>query len=75
MEIYTLSGGQFAVFIHKGTAGTFHITSQYIFDIWLPDSGYELDKREHFEILKENYDPNDPESEEEVWVPIRLTCK
>ena len=38
----------------------------------LPDSEYELDNGEHFELSAENYRPNDPYTEEEVWMPIRL---
>jgi len=72
METYTMVGGEYAVFIHKGPASTFYKTSQYIFETWLPKSKFELDKkREHFEILNEGYNPNDPNSEEEVWIPIK----
>ncbi len=71
MELYTISGGKYAVFVHKGPAGTFPETMQYIFGKWLPGSKYKLDNREHFEILAENYRPDDPEAEEEVWIPIR----
>ena len=71
MEAYTLKGGKYAVFIHKGPASTFHETMQHIFGNWLPNSEYELDEREHFEVLKENYNPSDPEAEEEVWIPVK----
>jgi AraC family transcriptional regulator len=37
----------------------------------LPNSAYELDDREHFELLGEKYKNNDPNSEEEIWIPIR----
>ena len=72
MESHSLSGGKYAVFIHKGTWSAFYQTSQYIFGTWLPESEFELDDREHFEIMGEKYfGPDDPNSEEEVWVPIR----
>ncbi|HKO82751.1 MAG TPA: GyrI-like domain-containing protein [Chitinophagaceae bacterium] len=67
METYILTGGLYAVFIHKGTANTF----QYIFTSWLPSSDYLLDSRPHFELLGEKYRNNDPDSEEEIWIPIR----
>ncbi|MDW7733029.1 MAG: GyrI-like domain-containing protein [Methanolobus sp.] len=73
METYTLQGGKYAVFIHKGPASAFPKTMQHIFVNWLPDSEYELDNREHFEILSEDYNPNDPEAEEEVWVPVKYS--
>jgi AraC family transcriptional regulator len=72
MESFILPGDLYAVFIHKGPAHTFPGTSQYIFGHWLPNSKYELDHRPHFEIMDENYPgSNDPDSEEEVWIPIR----
>jgi len=71
METYELSGGQYAVFIHKGPASDFHQTFQYIFGVWLPQSKYELDHRPHFEVLGEKYKNNAPDSEEEVWIPVK----
>lgn len=71
-ESCILSGGRYAVFIHKGPANTFHKTAQHIFGNWLPNSEFELDDREHFEIMGEKYKgPDNPESEEEVWVPVK----
>ncbi|MCA1010595.1 GyrI-like domain-containing protein [Halobacillus halophilus] len=71
METYLFRGGLYAMFFHHGPASGFNRTLQYIFEEWLPSSSYELDDREHFERLTEDYHPNDPEAVEEVWVPIR----
>ena len=72
MEAYTLQGGKYAVFDHKGPIDTFQVTLDYIFKTWLPSSGFEIDHREHFEILGEKYlGPFDPNTEEEVWIPIK----
>lgn len=71
MESYTLFGGLYAVFIHKGLPSAFPKTAQYIYGVWLPHSDYELDHREHFEVLGDRYRKNDDSSEEEVWVPIK----
>ncbi|MDH3973603.1 MAG: GyrI-like domain-containing protein [Deltaproteobacteria bacterium] len=71
METYLLPPGKYAVFIHKGPASNFVKTSQYIFASWLPNSKYELDLRAHFEIMGENYRPDDPNATEEIWIPIR----
>ena len=71
METYQLAGGKYAVFIHRGPASSAAATMQYIFTDWLPNSIYELDSREHFEILPESYHPMDPEATEEIWIPIR----
>lgn len=72
METYELSGGLYAVFIHQGTASNFKDTFQFIFSQWLPQSDYELDDREHFELLGEKYKNDHPDSEEEVWIPVKL---
>ena len=71
METRILDGGLYAVFVHKGMAKDFPKTSQYIFGQWLPNSVYELDQREHFELLGAKYNPTDENSEEEVWIPIK----
>ena len=71
MKPYTLKGGKYAVFIHRGSVSDFPKTIQFIFTEWLPASGYVLDNRENFEILPENYDRNDSEAEEEVWLPVK----
>lgn len=71
MESYTLLGGLYAVFVHKGLPSDFPKMAQYIYGEWLPKSDYELDHREHFEVLGDKYRNNDPSSEEEIWVPIK----
>jgi AraC family transcriptional regulator len=71
METYILKGGLYAVFLHQGPASAFEKTFHFIFNTWLPDSAYDLDTREHFELLGAKYKNNDPDSEEEVWIPIK----
>ncbi len=70
MESFTLSSGLYAVFNYKGPASDHSIFS-YIFNTWLPPSGYDLDMRPHFEILGEKYKNDDPLSEEEIWIPVK----
>lgn len=70
MENYTLTGGLYAVFLYKGSSSDSSIY-QYIYGTWLPNSGYTLDNRAHFEVLGEKYKNNDPSSEEEIWIPIK----
>ena len=72
METYTLPSGLYAIFLHKGAAATGAKTFQYIYGTWLPYSDYEFDNRAQFEILGEKYKNNDPTSEEEIWIPVRL---
>jgi AraC family transcriptional regulator len=70
METFRLPGGLYAVFDYKGS-GTDQSIYQYIFGSWLPKSGYNLDDRPHFEVLGDKYKNNDPNSEEEIWIPIK----
>jgi AraC family transcriptional regulator len=60
----------YAVFDYKGlnTDSSIFI---YIFTEWLPGSIYVLDERPHFEVLGEKYKNNDPDSEEEICIPIK----
>ena len=64
MEAVTLAGGKYAVFTHRGPASAASSTFQKIFGVWLPNSGYALDAREHFEIFPAGYRPDDPAGEE-----------
>lgn len=70
MKTFILPAGQYAVFHYKGL-NTDNRIFIYIFKEWLPNSKYVLDERPHFEILGEKYKNNDPESEEEIWIPVR----
>lgn len=71
LESLILPSGKYAVFIHRGDAAEIDRTFQYILGTWLPNSDYVLDDRPHFEVLTERYKNNDPNSEEEIWIPIR----
>ncbi|MHA8099245.1 GyrI-like domain-containing protein [Aquirufa aurantiipilula] len=69
MESLLLTGGLYAVFKYQGLADP--QIFQYIFTTWLPASEYKLDYRPHFEVLGEKYKNNDPNSEEEIWIPVK----
>ena len=71
LQTFDLPGGLYAVFLHRGGPATGHKTFGYIFYEWLPASGYALDDRPHFEILGEKYGNGGPDSEEEIWVPVK----
>ncbi len=71
MESFSLSPGMYAVFLYKGAASEAGEMFHYIFNTWLPSSGYLLDERPHFEILGEKFHRNSAESEEEIWIPVK----
>ncbi len=70
-EKLEIPSGKYAVFLHKGNTEMFAKTAQYIYTEWLPNSGFQLDNKPHFEVLGDNYlGHENPESEEEIWIPI-----
>ena len=71
MEKITLPEGLYAVFHYNGSSAEAPRVFGWIFGEWLPASAYELDNRPHFEILGEKYRNSHPDSEEEIWIPIR----
>jgi AraC family transcriptional regulator len=71
MECFIIPAGIYAVFHFKGPSNEALRIFGYIFGTWLPFSPYNIDNRPHFEILGPKYKNNDPDSEEEIWIPIR----
>ena len=74
LENITITGGLYAVFPYKGNVIQAPAFFERIFKVIIPVSDYELDNsRPHFEILPEGkYDPMNPDSEETIYIPIRL---
>lgn len=70
MASFVLEGGMYAVFDYKGSSSDPSIF-RYIFSEWLPKSDFLIDDRPHFEVLGSKYKNNDPNSEEEIWIPIK----
>ncbi len=72
MEVFNLPGGLYVVFNYIGSFREAPGAFQYIMGEWLPQSDYMLDDRPHFELLGEKYKNDDPASEEEIWIPVKL---
>lgn len=71
MEALTVPAGRYAIFDYQGSSLDTRIF-QAIFTEWLPASGVLLDNsRPHLEVLGPGYRNADPNSEEEIWLPIR----
>ncbi len=71
MELLILPRGLYAVFLYKGRASNAAATFQSIFHDRIPSAEYRPDnRRPHFELLGEKYKNEDPDSEEEIWVPV-----
>ncbi|AUC81967.1 GyrI-like domain-containing protein [Lacinutrix sp. Bg11-31] len=72
MKNLNLDSGLYAVFNYKGLPKDFGVFMSYIYTNWLPKSKYQLDQRPHFNLLGEKAKRNNPDSEETVWIPIKL---
>lgn len=73
MNSISIESGLYAVFTYKGLAKDFSNLMQYIFTEWLPKSEYTLDNRAHFNLLGNKYIKDSPESQEDVYIPIKET--
>lgn len=72
MESLTIPQGLYAIFVHKGPQSEGHKTYHTIFAEWLPKSKYTVDDRPHFAVMDEKYKKEEPDSEEEIWIPVKL---
>lgn len=66
-----ISPGLYAVFTFTGRASEAAPFFAFIFNEWLPQSGFQVDTRPHFEILPPGYRPEDPEMTELVYIPVK----
>jgi AraC family transcriptional regulator len=71
MELLLIPAGPYAVFEYKGRAAGAAESYRWIFTEWLPASGFSLDDRPHFAVMGEKYRHDHPESEEEIWIPVK----
>lgn len=71
METLEIQEGLYAVFNYKGDQSNASSFFKSIYSEWLPSSEFDLDNRPQFEILGEKYKKDDPNSEEEIWIPIK----
>lgn len=69
-QSFIIPEGMYAVFSYKGL-NTDPSIFIYIYSDWISHSIYEIADRPHFEILGYKYKNNDPESEEDIYIPIR----
>jgi AraC family transcriptional regulator len=69
LDSLLITGGLYAQFRYKGLSTDMSIFD-YIYGTWLPQSGFKTDHRPHFEVMGKLYKNNDPNSEEDIFVPI-----
>jgi AraC family transcriptional regulator len=69
MEAFIIPKGNYAVFLHKGMDAS--ATYKGIMTEWLPNSGYKIDDRPHFQVMGEKYKNGSEDSEEDFYVPVK----
>ncbi|MCK9557532.1 MAG: AraC family transcriptional regulator [Candidatus Cloacimonetes bacterium] len=60
----------YAVFEHHGSLDTLSETYDFIYNNWLPESGYERKKADDFELYDQRFQFGDSQSVMEIWVPV-----
>lgn len=70
-ESFGLNGGKYLVFEYKGKAEKGSEIFGSIFQNFIPENNFLIDDRPHFEIFREDYNPNNDSAEEEIWIPIK----
>ncbi|MGB5395487.1 MAG: GyrI-like domain-containing protein [Lutimonas sp.] len=76
MKKLVIPTGIYATFVHTGTVMDFSKAMYYFFSDWLPNSDYVLENHPHFEVFDHRYlGPQNPDSVEEVFIPIKLKNK
>ena len=69
MVSWDIPAGQYAVF--TCTLPTLGEAYQYAYHTWLLQSGYQRAPGPEFELYDESFDPRDPSSEMDVYIPIK----
>lgn len=72
MQSLTIPEGLYTVFLYKGLPADAADFFREVYLEWFPASPYTLDHRPHFEVMGKQYQNNHPDSEEEIWIPIKL---
>ncbi len=72
MEQLVIPEGEYAVFAYRAAWGPAPEFYRKIYTEWLPASAYVLDHRPHFARMGPDYNREDPESEETIWIPVRM---
>ena len=70
MVAFTVPGGPFAVFVHRGPISKFGDTVQALWRRWLPASGLKPTGAPDFEVYDARFKGEEPDSEVEIWVPV-----
>ncbi len=66
-----IPAGRYAVFVHIGLLEGLKNTYEYIYQIWLPQSGFQLTGGPDFELYNEEWRLGSPDSRFYIYIPIQ----
>jgi len=70
MSFHLVEARMYAVFSHKGPVENLEKTYKYIYQHWLPRSGYKPVMTNELEMYDERFKYGEPDSEMFIYVPI-----
>lgn len=68
MEVWELDGQNYAVF--NTSLNDLMQTMDYVYESWMPQSNYQRAPGPEFEFYGDDFDPDDPESPMQVYIPV-----
>lgn len=71
MKTYTIPGGKYAIFTHKGSLDTLGDTYDSIFGKWMGENNLEYENRGSFELYDDRFKYGEDESIMEIFVPVK----
>lgn len=71
MIAHEVPEAHYAVFEHHGLLDTLHKTYEYIYAVWLPDSGYQMAEADSLEVYDERFKIGSEDSVYEIWIPVK----
>jgi len=71
MIVYVAPASKYAKFTHYGSLDKLSETYTYIYNVWFPQSGYDMGMVDGLELYGKNFDPQSSKSEMYIFVPIK----
>jgi predicted transcriptional regulator YdeE/DNA-binding transcriptional MerR regulator len=70
MQVWRVPAGRYAVFKHTGALETLGKTYEYIYNVWMPKSGFRRANRPDLEVYNQDFKDFQPDSVLYLYVPI-----
>jgi len=71
MVARSVPASKYLVFTHKGSVDELGKTYDFIYGTYIPNSTYEIASMVDFELYDERFNPNSPDSELDIYIPIK----